>query len=304
MKCRTCDIGMKNIESTLSNNWQNTDIELSPTKWSEILKPLQPEIIHVMGTEPLMYHDINNLLYELNKISKTLRITTNGWYIEKYFDSLVKYCDRIGVSIDGIEQTHDKIRGVSGGFERAFNGLIKLNENGKETRVSYTITPDNMDDMFPLYRKLSGRGILLVFNHYNFYPGKNTTAFNPQSINIKKLSELVRAFKNKKHVTFEPMLNNDKELREYYQKTPDKNIKQGTGCRTLERFLKGQSASIRADGRFIVPARCWIGIEFGYAENGLTTLTNNKQLQEAVKKFRKNGIPPRCQRLCCAGKCV
>ena len=145
-KCRMCDIGLRSKGSGLGQNW-DTDSELSPEQWEQIINKLDPQKIHIQGAEPLMYSGLDELLSRIKTPERTILITTNGWYINDHFDALCKYCDNIAISIDGTSETHDEIRGKKGAFERAYEGLMKLNEVGRSVRVSFAITPDNVGDM-------------------------------------------------------------------------------------------------------------------------------------------------------------
>jgi len=84
----------------------------------------------------------------------------------------------LGSSLDGLEQTHDRVRGRRG----AFRGLIKTAEMMRaefpdvDFSFSFTITPDNYAQLLPAYRLVSEMGVWfgaqMVVNHEGlFAPG-------------------------------------------------------------------------------------------------------------------------------------
>jgi MoaA/NifB/PqqE/SkfB family radical SAM enzyme len=59
----------------------------------------------------------------------------------------------IGSSLDGIGPAHDHVRGRAGSFEALAGSLVMLREKYPELYVSlnFTLTPDNADQMVPVY---------------------------------------------------------------------------------------------------------------------------------------------------------
>jgi len=223
---------------------------------------------------------------------------------------LAKYCNKIAISIDGASaKVHDKLRGVKGSFAKANTMLKGLIKKKKLVKISYAITPDNVNDMksaYDLFTKKLGVGI--VFNHYNYiHPlscktgtckPSNIDIFNPIDVDTHALLEAIRYCKRS---TFLPNLSTKHELDIYYKTIPTKRIIRKPGCGVLNDVLRGKRCAINSDGQFLPSARCWIDMKFGNALNS-TIANNDKILKKVTHNMLTKGLPAQCQRLCCAGK--
>lgn len=310
-ECKMCDIGQKNAKSSgMMQSW-NADDELTPGQWETIINRLDISRVHIMGVEPLLYKKLDELLRRLGQKDREIWLTTNGWLLHEHLKAIVKFCDNTAISIDGLEKTHDKIRGVKGAFRRAFDGVVALKEAGKYVRVSYAVTPDNTADIIPLYKQLQDFGIPLIMNHYNYiHPiscqgfdclPSNITFYNPKSVDV---TELLSAVEYCRNASWLPRLVNLQELKQYYCEPPKTYKKKQAGCMVLKRHLRGERFSLAADGTFILPGRCWYQIDLGNALGGGKGPEGNTYLKEVVGTIEKKGLPPPCQRLCCAGQVI
>ncbi|MEM0139071.1 MAG: PTO1314 family radical SAM protein [Ferroplasma sp.] len=97
------------------------------------------------GGEPLLRHDIADILMESHKRFHTSMVT-NGWLLDKKIDSIAKYLDFLFVSIDGRKEIHDNMRGVSGSYEHAIRSIKKAH-NYVPLAMSSTITRDNISNV-------------------------------------------------------------------------------------------------------------------------------------------------------------
>ncbi|MEO0124500.1 MAG: radical SAM protein [candidate division WOR-3 bacterium] len=104
--------------------------EMEIQDWLRIIdeiKKFRPRI-HISGGEPFVYKDIVKIIEYIKKKNLYLHITTNGTFLEDYAEEIKKFnVNRIDISIDGIGDIHDKIRGVKGTFEKIIKGLDRLN---------------------------------------------------------------------------------------------------------------------------------------------------------------------------------
>lgn len=70
--------------------------------------------------------------------------------------TIMEYLDYLFVSIDGIGDVHDKIRGASGSFDRAVEGIREAKKY-LPVAISFTITKENLDqvgDVIELAKRL------------------------------------------------------------------------------------------------------------------------------------------------------
>ena len=96
------------------------------------------------GGEPLLRKDVGDILKEARARFHT-SLVTNGWLLEHRLSEIAPHLDLLFVSIDGIGETHDRLRGIPRSFERAVRG-IRACRSEVPTFISHTVTRDNLDD--------------------------------------------------------------------------------------------------------------------------------------------------------------
>jgi MoaA/NifB/PqqE/SkfB family radical SAM enzyme len=110
--------------------------ELTLDQFKKIAKSLKYPLSYLIltGGEPFLRNDIAEICQIFSKINKTktIQIPTNGFLTDQIYSSvknILDVCDStivIQVSLDGLEKTHDKIRGVDGMFKKAVETIKKL----------------------------------------------------------------------------------------------------------------------------------------------------------------------------------
>lgn len=120
----------------------------------EIIKKLPPMYFtNITGGEPFIRNDLADIIRELYKKSDRIVISTNGFFT----DRIIKICEEfpkigIRISLEGLEDTNNKIRGLDDGFNRGFSTLKKLIEMGHpDVGIGMTIQDCNAKDVIPLY---------------------------------------------------------------------------------------------------------------------------------------------------------
>ncbi len=105
--------------------------------------------INFTGGEPLFSEYLFTLLDLCKKYHITFGLLTNGTLIDNAMvKRLVQYEELrfVQVSIDGVEQTHDQIRGV-GSFEKTINAISLLKRVRIQTMVSFTCSKYNHKEL-------------------------------------------------------------------------------------------------------------------------------------------------------------
>lgn len=97
------------------------------------------------GGEPFVRRDLPEIL-RLSHDRFHTSVVTNGWMLRERFKSVRDYLDHIFVSIDGIGEVHDRLRGVEGSFSRARDG-IETASSSVPLSLSSTITSANCDQV-------------------------------------------------------------------------------------------------------------------------------------------------------------
>ena len=120
----------------------------------DLIKKL-PEMAftNITGGEPFIRKDIADLVTELYKKTDRIVISTNGYFTDRIID-LCKKFPKIGIriSIEGLQETNDAIRGIPDGFNRGYSTLQKLVEMGHpDVGFGMTVQDMNCMDLVPLY---------------------------------------------------------------------------------------------------------------------------------------------------------
>ncbi|MCC7202138.1 MAG: radical SAM protein [Nitrospirae bacterium] len=128
---------------------------------SNILK--KARIILITGGEPFLKRDFSDIILFFNELNPTasIIIASNGLSPDLISDklrnirqALVKRGNKdvvigVGVSLDGMEETHDRVRGVKGSFKNALKTVeVIRNIEGIFTGLSFTFTPENFREFY------------------------------------------------------------------------------------------------------------------------------------------------------------
>ncbi len=108
---------------------------------------------NITGGEPFIRTDLPDIVRELYKKSDRIVISTNGFFTDRIV-ALAKEFPQIGIriSIEGLEQTNNEIRGLPNGFQRGYQTLKTLREMGmKDVGFGMTVQDKNAPDLVPLY---------------------------------------------------------------------------------------------------------------------------------------------------------
>ena len=108
---------------------------------------------NITGGEPFIREDLKEIVRELYKKSDRIVISTNGFFPDRIVD-LCKEFPQIGIriSIEGLEQTNNEIRGLEDGFNRGYSTLKKLREMGMtDVGFGMTVQDRNAKDLVALY---------------------------------------------------------------------------------------------------------------------------------------------------------
>jgi MoaA/NifB/PqqE/SkfB family radical SAM enzyme len=113
---------------------------------------------NVTGGEPFVRQDLPEIIEELRRRAARVVISTNGFFTGRIIELCKKFPDLgIRISIDGLEETNDAIRGIPDGYRRAQDTLKKLREMGlKDIGFALTIQDLNYRDLVVLYKMAQG----------------------------------------------------------------------------------------------------------------------------------------------------
>lgn len=149
---------------------------------------------NITGGEPFIREDLKEIVRELYKKSDRIVISTNGFFTDRIVD-LCKEFPQIGIriSIEGLENTNNKIRGLKDGFNKGYTTLKTLVDMGmKDVGFGMTVQDKNAPDLVPLYELSDEMGMEFatasLHNSFYFVEAKNIIKNRPMvAENFEKL---------------------------------------------------------------------------------------------------------------------
>ncbi|EZQ04905.1 Fe-S oxidoreductase [Candidatus Acidianus copahuensis] len=185
-----------NLRCKMCPFWRRKDENLlSVDKEVEMMKSLQRVGVLFMGFEggePLLRRDLPQILEESHRRFYT-SIVTNGWLLKDRFREIRDYVDYMFVSIDGIGEVHDKIRGIPGSFEKAISGIKEAKRiSDMPIALSFTLTSENIDQAIPVVDLARNLGVKVsVQIAYNYSTAEKISPEKEKlKIALKELLEL------------------------------------------------------------------------------------------------------------------
>lgn len=142
MRCKMCNIW--EFPSDVKKEIEAKDLEILP----------QLKFANITGGEPFQRMDLEDIVEVAFKRAERVVISTSGWHYERAL-KLAERFPNIGirVSIEGLAERNDDLRGRPGGFDRGLRLLLALSEMGvKDIGFGITVSNNNSDDMLWLYQ--------------------------------------------------------------------------------------------------------------------------------------------------------
>ena len=147
--------------------------ELSTGEVFRVLEELRaygvPALI-LSGGEPLLRADLFEIAHRAKNLGFYLGLSSNGTMIgDKNVAPIAEVgFDYVGISFDGMEKHHDRIRGRKGAFRAAWAGLQACRDHGIRVGVRFTPTRENSDDLPTLMGFMDKEGIdRFYLSHWN-----------------------------------------------------------------------------------------------------------------------------------------
>ena len=324
LHCKMCDVGTQNLETNFAQNLLgshplNMPMELFKKIIDQLSVSYPNAKIGYAFTEPLVYpHLKESLSYAASKGFKTT-VTTNALNLKRKAEDLVSAkLSELYISLDGLQETHNYIRGNKQSFQKAIEGIEYISQlkGAPEISVFCVITEWNyleLKEFVDYFSKLPIKK--LGFMHQNFVTKQLADAHNTlygglyhathsnieetdfSNIDLHALNEEIKKVKASNpsfEISFSPDIQGTEILNDFYH-NPSKKL--GRTCN--DAFT---NMMIKTDGS-VIPAhgRCY-NSEMGNVYNSpISDIWNSA----AYGKFRETlvgagGLLPACNRCCSA----
>jgi len=324
LHCKMCDVGTKSIATNFATNLvgthpMNMPMELVEKIFDETAKYYPKAKIGYAFTEPLIYPHLEESLQYAKHKGLFTSVTTNALNLRQKSDILLNAeVSEINISLDGLQDTHNFIRGHKSSFQRAIEGIEKLLESTNPPAISVfcVITNWNQNELVDFAKYFSKYPLKhLGFMHPNYtnkstaqqhnllygdkYPAtvSNIDEFNPADLDLDQLFLELSRFKQEEfpfELVFSPKINTAEELDTFYNKP---EILMGKGCKDIFRNIM-----IKSDGS-VIPAhgRCYNLTLGNMNQSDLKEIWHSNVLSSFRKNISKsNGLFPACSRCCSA----
>jgi heme d1 biosynthesis radical SAM protein NirJ len=137
----------------------------------EDLKAFGVPVLILSGGEPLLRPDIYDIAARARAMGFYTGLSTNGTLIdESNIDRIAAVgFDYVGISLDGIEATHDRFRRMPGAYRRSLHAIRLARDAGIKVGVRFTLTQENQHDL-PAMLELIEREAIDKFylSHLNY----------------------------------------------------------------------------------------------------------------------------------------
>ncbi len=149
-RCRTCDV------------WRKPNDDMTVEEWRQVFHHLgrAPVYITFTGGEPFLRPDLDDLVIAAYQECRPAYITipTNGLLSDRIVERVDRMCRKaagseigINLSLDGVGEEHDDLRGVPGNWRRAMETWQRLKELQRRHR-NLVLTVHTVVSRFNIHR--------------------------------------------------------------------------------------------------------------------------------------------------------
>lgn len=169
-----------NSRCSMCNIWQHPTLPAEEVTLETLAKlPGGFDYLNLTGGEPTLRTDLEAVVDLLHPKTRQLEISTNGLQADKLERILRKHPDvKIRISLEGIGERNNAIRGEKNGFERKMDTMKRLvAAGGCDLGFATTFQDDNCDQLLDLYRLCNSFGgemaTSALHNGYQFHKTDN-----------------------------------------------------------------------------------------------------------------------------------
>ncbi|MCG6967796.1 MAG: heme d1 biosynthesis radical SAM protein NirJ [Chromatiaceae bacterium] len=169
---RRCNLTCKHCYATSAD--KDFPGELSTSQVYQVMDDLKGYGVPVLilsGGEPLMRPDIFDISRRAKAMGFYVGLSSNGTLITR--DNIAQIAgvgyDYVGVSLDGMRDTHDLFRRRVGAFDESLRGIRLCRDVGIKVGLRFTLTRDNARDLPALLQLLDDEDLdKFYLSHLNY----------------------------------------------------------------------------------------------------------------------------------------
>lgn len=147
---RRCNLTCKHCYTTSAD--RDFPGELDTGEIIEVMRDLRAfgvPVLILSGGEPLLRPDIFEITAQAKQLGFYVGLSSNGTLIDESIIERIAAADYdyVGISIDGIRDTHDAFRRKAGAFDAALNGVRLCKASGIKVGLRFTVTEHNAEEL-------------------------------------------------------------------------------------------------------------------------------------------------------------
>ncbi len=135
------------------------------------LKAYRVPVLILSGGEPLLRPDIFEIAERSRDMGFYTGLSTNGTLIDEPMADRIAAMgfNYVGISLDGLRETHDKFRRLEGAFDRSLAAVHLLHARGVKVGLRFTMTALNAHDLPALLDLMRTEQVdKFYFSHLNY----------------------------------------------------------------------------------------------------------------------------------------
>ena len=118
------------------------------------------------GGEPLVYRDLPRLLASARELGFYTSVTSNGLLLDpRRLETLAPNLSLLAISVDGVPESHDRMRGLPGAFAKMRARLAHVRASGVPFGLIFTLTLGNLHELSWVAEMAAAEGARLLQVH-------------------------------------------------------------------------------------------------------------------------------------------
>ncbi len=157
LRCRFCD---------LWSGKENVPVDRALALFDEAVA-IGTRTVVLTGGEPLLHPGLYEIVAGARARGLSVNITTNGTLVERHWDRLAASgVSSLSFSVDGLPDTHDRLRAVPGCFAKTWAALERTVVDGRmDPCVYFTVTRENVHELVAVWQRVRALGA-----RFDFWP--------------------------------------------------------------------------------------------------------------------------------------
>ena len=138
------------------------------------LKAFGVPVLILSGGEPLLRPDIFEISQRAKDMGFYVGLSTNGTLIDAQNINAIAAAgyDYVGISIDGLRETHDRFRRKAGAFDASMAGIRLCREHGIKVGLRFTMTEDNATELPDMLQLMQDEDVNKFYLSHLNYAGR------------------------------------------------------------------------------------------------------------------------------------